>query len=143
MTTEAQSAPTPSVGIAADPPFSVSTHVIAGVAVLTPVGRLDAQAMPVLRQAVGAALKVRTPRAVVDLEETVLDDESALVLSWIRTALARHGASITLVTASHESLTWLHELAGDAYQVLPTVSLAVGAGAANGPGSLPRQHVRR
>lgn len=128
--TQAQSVPlsvVPSQDAA--PPFSASTRVAAGVAVLTLAGRLDAASLPVLRRAVEAALKVRTSRVVVDLNDAQLCAESAFVLRWVRSTLARQGASLTLVSAEHASLTWLHEEGHDAYRVLPTVPLAVGVAA--------------
>ncbi len=120
-------------------PFTATTRVTAGVAVLTLVGRLDASALPACSKAVQAALKVRTARAVVDLDDALLVDGSAQVLQRIKDFFARRGVTMTLVTASHESLSWLHETVQERYRVLPTVPLAVGVAA----GTVPRQYVTR
>ena len=82
--------------------------------------------MPGLRKAVRAALKVRTAHVVLDLNAVELCDESSLILAWVRSVLARQGASLSLVTASHASISWLRESGHDTYRVLPTVPLAVG-----------------
>jgi hypothetical protein len=144
--TDVQSVAPPVAVAETETEFSASTRVTAGVVVLTLVGPLDRRALPALRRAVRAALKVRTARAVVDLEGALLGEDSAPVLRWIRSALARHGgSSFLLVTASHASLTWLHEAGHDDYRVLPTVPLAVGvaAGTMLRSVTVPRQLVIR
>ena len=110
---------------AGDPPtFTATARVTAGVAVVTATGVLDGAAVPVLSKAVRAAVKVRTGHVVLDLDHALLGDESALVLAWVRAVLARQGTTLSLVTASHASISRLTE-PPDAYVVLPTVALAV------------------
>ncbi|HEX3003540.1 MAG TPA: STAS domain-containing protein [Angustibacter sp.] len=134
------------VDVPAPTAFEASARVTAGVAVITATGSLDGDAVPALRKAVRAALKVRTAHVVLDLNAAELCDESALILAWVRSVLARQGASLSLVTASHTSISWLHEFGHDAYRVLPTVPLAVGVAGGVSPRRqrlVPRQLVVR
>ncbi|MGN6299698.1 MAG: hypothetical protein ACTHN8_01230 [Angustibacter sp.] len=144
--TYAQPVPAPPAAADVPAPFAASARVTAGVAVVTATGRLDRDAFGALRKAVQAALKVRTAHVVLDVNGAELGDESGLVLTWIRTVLARQGAALSLVTASHASISWLHEVGEDAYPVLPTVPLAVGLAGGVSPRQqrlVPRQLVVR
>jgi anti-anti-sigma factor len=136
--TRARSVPTLPIGpSAAAAPFEAVTRVRAGVAVITLSGTLDAAALPACRHAVDAAVKVRTSRVVLDLNGVTFGDASAGVLRLIRQSLARRGATLSIVAASHEATTWLQEADPEsAYRVLPTVPLAVGVAAT----TLPRQY---
>ncbi|KQX69744.1 hypothetical protein [Angustibacter sp. Root456] len=144
--THVQPAPAPSEAVADVAPFEASARVTAGVAVITATGPLDGDAFGALRKAVQAALKVRTAHVVLDVNGAELGQESVLVLGWIRAVLARQGASLSLVTASHASISWLQEFGHDAYRVLPTVPLAVGVAGGVSPRRqrlVPRQLVVR
>jgi hypothetical protein len=98
--------------------FFALTRQLEDAAVVMVEGRLGADALPVCRCAIDAALLSHPSRVVLDLGAATCDAMSLSVLGLIRRYADRHGVALWLSPTSGPILDWLRrDDLGDLYPV--------------------------
>ena len=109
----------------ADQELAVRMRVIEGVAVLRLEGDLHEQAISPCRNALTAALRIRTARIVVDLEAATVDEQSIPLLAEMAQVTGRHGVVLDLVGFPPVLRAALARAAAAPIRLFPAASVAV------------------